>query len=170
MMGEQEKSFPDLLQHYNGMIFHLIKKLNIEDPEQEFYHQAVIALWKAKRSFNPQKGSFSTYAYAYMKGALLNELSRRSHFYDRHSLREEWFCNDETSGFIHETERHIWIEQISKSLTRNQSIWLKKYCLEGKDSTQIAKELGVSVSLVKSWRRGAISKLKKCLRKEFLQK
>lgn len=159
--------FEEIFERYKGMIFHLIKKLNIQDEDHDFFQIGTIALWQAFQNFDDAKGSFSTYAYTCIKGSLLNELTRRKKYYDKHSLREEWFSFDqETSGLIGEKEVRIWIDQISVKLTKNQSIWLYKYCIEGKTPTQIAKELGVTQAQVKSWRKGAISKLKSVINKQ----
>ena len=53
------------------------------------------------------------------------------------------------------------IDSISPLLTANQSKWLKAYCLNGKTPSEVAKDEGVSISAVKSWRRDAIAKLRK---------
>jgi len=159
-MNLRKEPFEEVLEKHKGMIFHLLKKLNIQDETHDFFQIASIALWHACQNFDESKGTFSTFAYTYMKGALLNELTRRRKYYERHSLREDWFPFErETMGFISENEIRIWIDQLSSCLTKNQSIWLYKYCMEGKTPTEIANELGVTRSQVKSWRKGAIAKL-----------
>ncbi|WP_313957685.1 sigma factor, partial [Staphylococcus epidermidis] len=37
-----------------------------------------IALWEAHARFDPEKGKFSTFAYSYMKGRMMTELTRQS--------------------------------------------------------------------------------------------
>ncbi|WP_243291696.1 sigma-70 family RNA polymerase sigma factor [Bacillus sp. FJAT-47783] len=161
-MDKEGRSFSTILKEYNGMIYHLLKNLNIHDRENEFYQIAAIALWKATESFDPKKGTFSTFAYAYIKGELLTELRRRKKFYDHHALRDEWsFDVEEEYTQDMDVESFIWLEQLSDVLTPNQLKWVKAYCIEGKPPIVIAEELGVTIAQVKSWRKSALRKLKK---------
>ena len=59
------------------MIHCIIRKLSIYTNKDEFVQIGLIALWEAHRRFNPQKGLFSNYAYTYIKGSMMQELTKR---------------------------------------------------------------------------------------------
>jgi RNA polymerase sigma factor (sigma-70 family) len=70
------ESFEQLASQYEPMIQQIIHSLHIYKNKDEFHHHGLIALWKASKRFDPAKGTFSTYAYHYIKGYLLMELTK----------------------------------------------------------------------------------------------
>ena len=44
--------------------------------KDEFHQHGLIALWEASKRFDSKKGQFPTFAYAYIKGYLLMEMSK----------------------------------------------------------------------------------------------
>src|SRR4051812_6635046 len=58
------------------MIHRVINTLHIYKNKDEFHQDGLIALWEAGKRFDSKKGQFPTFAYAYIKGYLLMELSK----------------------------------------------------------------------------------------------
>ncbi|WP_299093732.1 sigma-70 family RNA polymerase sigma factor [uncultured Metabacillus sp.] len=165
----EDKKFEELHDQYKPMIFYIMRNLSIYKNEQEFYQIGCIALWEAAQRFNEEKGHFQSYVYAYISGRMKTALTRERRRMDKEcQLEQDGNLEDAgESDFIPMLINSV-IDDISALLTANQSKWLKAYCLYGKMPADIAKEEGVSVSAVKSWRRDAIAKLKKHFSEEFL--
>ena len=85
------ESFDELVEQFTPMIYHVIRSLNIYKNEDEFYQTGVIALWEAHQRFDPDKGKFSTYAYSYMKGKMMTELTKHTRVEERNVYPEETF-------------------------------------------------------------------------------
>ncbi|MDP4171531.1 MAG: sigma factor, partial [Bacillota bacterium] len=62
------ESFEELSEQYTPMIHKIMNTLHIFKNKEEFYQLGLIALWEANERFDPQKGSFTTFAYSYIKG------------------------------------------------------------------------------------------------------
>ena len=167
-MLEYEK-FEMLLQQFEPMIYHVIRKLAIYKNEQEFYQIGCIALWEASQRFQEEKGEFKSYAYAYIMGEMKTKLTNerkqkeKAERLENDPTQERASVNDFTELFSHSL-----ITSVAPLLNENQDKWLKAYCLHGKTPSEIAEDEGVSSSAVKAWRRDAIAKLKKHLPKEAL--
>jgi DNA-directed RNA polymerase len=69
------ENFEQLATQYGPMIHKIIHSLNIYHNQEEFYQTGLIGLWEASNRFNVEKGKFSNYAYSYIKGKILTELS-----------------------------------------------------------------------------------------------
>ncbi|WP_238579120.1 sigma factor [Neobacillus niacini] len=69
------ESFEQLAIQYDPMIQRIIYSLHIYKNKDEFLQHGLIALWKASKRFDPAR-NYSTYAYYYIKGYLLMELTK----------------------------------------------------------------------------------------------
>jgi RNA polymerase sigma factor (sigma-70 family) len=154
------ESFDELVVQYQPMIHKIIQSLHIYRNEDEFYQTGLIALWEAKQSFNESKGRFSNYAYAYIKGKMLTQMTRNNQHQERHVFPETefWECiKDQESPLFLEKET---ILSYCECLTKKEAKWVLASFVEQLTNKEIAKKENVSLSAVKQWKSGAIRKLR----------
>lgn len=153
------ENFDKLIQQYDAMIWKIIHSLHIYKNHREFYQTGLIALWEAKRGFDEDKGNFTSYAFSYIRGKLLTELTKRRKQEDTCLYPEEEFWSyieDETTLPYLEKES---ILTYCERLTENQRKWVLYTALADLSIKEIADIEQVSMSAVKAWRRGAREKI-----------
>jgi RNA polymerase sigma factor (sigma-70 family) len=154
------ESFNELVAQYQPMIHKIIQSLHIYRNEDEFYQTGLIALWEASQSFNESKGSFSNYAYAYIKGKMLTQMSQNNQHQEKHVLPEMefWECiEDQGSSLFLEKET---ILTYCEGLTGKEAKWVMASFIEQLTNKEIAEKENVSISAVKQWKSGALRKMK----------
>ncbi|WP_404330250.1 sigma-70 family RNA polymerase sigma factor [Mesobacillus maritimus] len=156
------ESFEQVQEQYTPMIHCIIRKLSIYTNKDEFFQIGLIALWEAHRRFNPEKGLFSNYAYTYIKGSMMQELTKRKKDEEHTFYADgEFFEVFEDSNEKLPDEESILLNICRQyQLTENQTKWVLYNVYKGLKNTKIASIENVSVSAVKAWRAGAIRKLK----------
>jgi len=153
------KDFYELEEQYRAMIWKIIHSLNIYKYQDEFYQTGLIALWQASERFNCEKGSFTSYAYAYIRGRILTELTKRNHHEENCVIPDEEYWNllqDNSSQIPLEKENLL---TYCTDLTDHQKKWVLYTALADLSIREIAEVENVSVSAVKAWRKGARAKL-----------
>jgi DNA-directed RNA polymerase len=124
----------------------------------------LIALWEASQRFNPQKGSFTNYAYTYIKGYLLMELKKSHLDQERYVYPDEEFWDLFVDSFWDDPlEKEILLSYCT-TLTPNQKKWLLYTICDHLSIKEIAELEKVSLSAVKGWRSGAREKVKHLVR------
>jgi RNA polymerase sigma factor (sigma-70 family) len=120
------ESFEQLVSQYKPTIKQIIHSLHIYKNKEEFHQHALIALWEASKRFDPAKGNFSTYAYHYIKGYLLMELTKATVESERTILlKEEFWDNAATDYTDGPLEENILLSYCQdQALTTNQRKWL----------------------------------------------
>lgn len=142
------------------MIQQIIHSLHIYKNKDEFHQHGLIALWKASMRFDPAKGTFSTYAYHYIKGYLLMELTKATAEAERIILpKKEFWENAVDRTMEYPFEEHTLLSYCHL-LTPNQRKWFLLTMLEDLSIKEIAGIEQLSISAVESWRNGAREKLK----------
>ncbi|WP_456277532.1 sigma-70 family RNA polymerase sigma factor [Bacillus sp. AK128] len=127
----------------------------------EYYQEGLIGFWEAYERFDSSKGaSFRTFAYWTIRGKLLTYLKKA----DRNEERKA-FLSDAVIESTPDEQLRIPLESELIStycieLTEAQKTWVYKAFIEDKSAMQIAKEEGVSLETVKSWRRYALKKIR----------
>ncbi|KMJ58290.1 hypothetical protein AB685_10290 [Bacillus sp. LL01] len=152
-----ETNFNKVLEQYTPMIHHIIKSLNIYKDKDRYFHEATIALWETASSHDSTKGSFTSYAYSSVRGKLLNHLKKQMKWEATHTFVEHLPEQSFESSYF-EMEG---LEKYTRHLTKKQNIWLIEFIWNGKRVEEIARQEGVSISAVKSWREEALKKLRK---------
>ena len=156
------ESFEQVKDQYTPMIYKIISSLNIYTNKDEFFQVGLIGLWEAYERFDPEKGHFMNYAYTFIKGRLLTEMSRANRHAERMVTVEEEFwayMEDESSCPLEEDILLSYCR--TAELTENQTKWVLYTFLKDLTVTEIAAIEQVSPSAVKAWRSGAKGKLKK---------
>ncbi|MGG3466000.1 sigma-70 family RNA polymerase sigma factor [Neobacillus pocheonensis] len=154
------ESFEQLVEQYEPMIHKIFNSLHLYKNKDEFYQQALIALWEASRRYNPEKGTFTNYAYSYIRGHLLMEL-KKIHRHSERNLypKEEFWTAVEDQNPVCPLELETLFTYCS-TLTPNQRKWVLYSVLYGFSTKEIAEMEKVSVSAIKLWRAGAKEKIK----------
>ncbi|MEH6991713.1 sigma-70 family RNA polymerase sigma factor [Neobacillus drentensis] len=156
------ESFEQLASQYEPTIKQIIHSLHIYKNKDEFHQHALIALWEASKKFDPAKGNFSIYAYHYIKGYLLMELTKATVEFERTILPKEEFWDNATADYkdVPLKENILLFYSQDQVLTTNQRKWLMLTVLGSLSIKEIADKENVSISAVKLWRKGASDKLK----------
>lgn len=141
-----------------------MNKLHIYKNKHEFYQVGLIALWEAKRNFQPEKGTFAGYAYSFIKGRMMTELAHAKRWEEATTA----FLEETNAGFLEAPDNDEWIEKeillsYCKTLTPKQKLWVIAALYEGLTTKEIAAKENVSESAVKKWKKGALEKLKQQL-------
>ena len=152
----QDASFERIVDQYIPLIKSQIHKLNLTTNYSLYEQAGLIALWECVENYRVEKGSFSAYAYIKVRGKLLDERRKEIRAYNQHSLN--WSEHEEIFSAPLPVEPHT---VDLTSLTNNQRKWVEKVVLEGRSLKSVAAAEGVSVEAVKSWRKSAITKLRK---------
>jgi DNA-directed RNA polymerase len=159
MRGLRMEDFDLLVDQYEPMIWRIISSLHIYKNKEEFFQTGLIALWEAQKHFESEKGTFPAYAYSYIKGRILSELTKE-HKHENRTVRpkeEFWeIIKDENAEQGLEKE---FILSFCKNLTENQKKWVLYTAIDFLSVREIANIEGVSISAVKAWKKGAKEKL-----------
>lgn len=155
------EGFNELAEQYRPMIFHVLQSLNIYKNEDEFFQVALIALWEAQARFDPEKGKFSTYAYSFMKGRIMTELTKQSKMEEGNSYPDEAFWETKQDEKEQPPLQLATLLSYCDRLTKKQKQWVIYTFYFGMSIREIAEEEKVSLSAVKKWRAGALAKIRK---------
>jgi RNA polymerase sigma factor (sigma-70 family) len=142
------------------MIQRILYSLHIYKNKDEFHQHGLIALWEANKRYNPEKGNFTTYAYRYIKGFLLMELTKETLESERTIYPKDEFWENAVAPDLENLLDEDILVSHCHTLTPNQSKWLLQTVLGGLRVSEIAEKEKVSISAVKNWRKGARDKLK----------
>ncbi|WP_407271217.1 sigma-70 family RNA polymerase sigma factor [Radiobacillus sp. PE A8.2] len=161
----ETRPFQDILSEHENMIYYLMNKLGIRDPEQEFYQEGIIALWKATNNYDPNKGKFSTYAYFLIHKTLISLIRKKN----RQTEKENAYIASASaelsmvSTMIQPNIDPYLLNKIEKALSKKQMIWFTLFVLDDVSIKEIARRHQVSTDAVKNWARLAKPKLRKIM-------
>ena len=158
------ESFEQLVDQYQPMIHKIIQSLHLYKDKDEFYQNSLIALWEASQRFDPQKGSFTNYAYTYIKGCLLMELKKSHLDQERYVYPDEEFWDLVVDSYWDDPLQKEILLSYCTTLTPNQKKWLLYTMCDRLSIKEIAELEKVSLSAVKGWRSGAREKVKNLVR------
>ncbi|KHF38453.1 sigma-70 family RNA polymerase sigma factor [Halalkalibacter okhensis] len=159
-MNHNQPSFEEVLKNYEPAIKKQLISLRIYKDHDEFYQIGRLALWDAYRKFNPEKGTFSTYAISYIRGRMLVSLRKERKYSDHHS-----YAGDEQLEAVvsqHETtplEIEL-LEPYLTNLSERERLWVKESIIKQKKTAEIASQFNVSTPTVRSWKKTALTKLR----------
>lgn len=163
-MDIRNMSFEEVLEKYEPIIKSQIKKLGIYKNFDEFYQLGKIALWKAYNRYDEEKGSFSTFAIATIRGTLQSHLSKEAKYANFHSpATEELLRHIEYEPTYEAIEMEI-LKSYLNELTNREMIWVYEHIIMQKKLSEIAKQYKVSINTVKTWRKNALKKLREKFR------
>lgn len=154
------ESFEELAVQYEPMIHKIIRSLHIYKNKEAFYQTGLIGLWEATLGFDTQKGTFTNYAYAMIKGKILTEMKDCTKDEERNDYPDEAFW-----GRVAETKgsEPFFAEGILSychDLTEKETIWVLATFLEDLSVKEIALREHVTASAVRQWKTSALKKLR----------
>lgn len=147
------------------MIYSIIHSLHIFKNKDEFYQIGLIALWDAQQNFNPEAGNFLAYAYSYIRGRMLSQLSKETKHIERLSYPNELFWEYVKDDTIHHTINDLI--PYCYNLTKQQRRWVIHSFYYNRTQKEIAAFENVSISTVKGWKTVALAKIKKAILEEL---
>ncbi|MEH7416349.1 sigma-70 family RNA polymerase sigma factor [Neobacillus drentensis] len=153
-------NFEELVEQYTPMIHRILQSLSIYRNREEFYQTALIGLWESQKGFDPEKGSFVNYAYTFIKGKVLLELTKRCRYEAENVYPQEEYWDMVEGGY---SETPFETEQLLSycdGLTEKETKWVLAAFMEDLSVKEIAAREKVSVSAVKQWKMGALRKLR----------
>jgi RNA polymerase sigma factor (sigma-70 family) len=160
-MNEKPATFEETIVLYDKLIKNQIKQLTIYQHFDDYYQIGLIALWDAYQKFDSTKGSFSAYAKSTVRGNLLTALKKEHTYIQFHQLydtiipellQDKWQIDSVLQKEI--------IEVYCKRLSKNQQKVIFGRFYYQKTFEEIAHDEQVPLSLVRSWYKHAINKLK----------
>ncbi|KHE71832.1 sigma-70 family RNA polymerase sigma factor [Halobacillus sp. BBL2006] len=158
MMDDLE--FERVVVENEKLIHYHIRSLRINDANQDFFAEALFALWKAYETYNDELGSFSTYISWKIRNALIDKIRKESRNNEVESLYQASILHEK--GYMIEdqiADHYLW-EKVRDILTDNQWKWVYYFIIHDLSVEQIAKLEGVTRDAVKNWGRHARNKLK----------
>ena len=75
-----EFTFEEQEEQYKPLILKIMNNLHIYRDHESFYQIGLIALWEASSRFDPDKSKFITFAYATIRGRLMEHLTKETRF------------------------------------------------------------------------------------------
>ena len=155
------ESFEQIAEKYQPMIHKIIHTLHIYKNVDDFYQTGLIALWDAQKYYNDEKGSFTSFAYTWIKGCIINEMAKNKILSERYVCpdKEYWeLITDQSDALPFEEE---FLLTYGNTLSEKETDWLIKACFTGLSIKEIAESEGVTVSAIKLRRMSARKKLLK---------
>ncbi|MFC0469172.1 sigma-70 family RNA polymerase sigma factor [Halalkalibacter kiskunsagensis] len=159
-MNSKEKSFEEVLKMYQSIIKKQFVTLRLYKDYDEFYQIGCIALWNAYQNFNPEKGNFSAYAISYIRGRMMSALSKESIYSERHYYASDEMLEAVPSHLDEVPLESEFLEAYMTNLSEREKTWVYEAILLQKKSAEIANQYGVSPHTVRTWRKGALKKLR----------
>ncbi|MEQ2527530.1 sigma-70 family RNA polymerase sigma factor [Bacillaceae bacterium CLA-AA-H227] len=153
------EQFNELEKKYEAMIWKIIHSLHIYKNQQEFYQTGLIALWEAHKGFDENKGKFTSYAFSFIRGKIMTELTRRKKLEDHSVFPKEEFWNLIEDDSVNSSLECETILSYCSKLTEHQKKWVVYTALADLSIKEIADIEQVSISAVKAWKSGARKKI-----------
>ncbi|MDG5471470.1 sigma-70 family RNA polymerase sigma factor [Jeotgalibacillus sp. ET6] len=153
-------SFDEVFAQFEPMIFHMIRKLNIRQDHEVFIQEGMLSLWRAWEKFDPAQGEFAPYAYQCIRGGMLTYMRSDNRRKERESVHSEEFWEMREDAAPDPAFQSDIFNSCAKLLTPTQQKWFWLTFEKDLSVAQIAEQEGVSVSAVKKWKKGAVTKLK----------
>lgn len=154
-------SFDEIKQKYEPIIKKQLTALNIYQNYEEFYHVGVIGLWDAYRRFDPEKGSFGSFAVKTVRGNMLMHLTKEARYNERQHLVGDVKLFERIGTTEDQALALELFTPYIENLTPRERLWVIETFLHDKRPKEIASEQNVSINSVKTWRSSALKKLRK---------
>lgn len=153
------ESFDEIVENYRPMIYHVMNTLSIYKNQDEFFQTGLIALWDAHRRFDHEKGEFSAYAYAYIKGRMMTNLTKHRKNEERNVYPDDAFWENT----IEEEKQWLELEQLQNyciGLTDKQKQWVIDTFYKGMTTRDIAEKEKLSLSAIKKRKAVTLAKIR----------
>ncbi|WP_059171890.1 sigma-70 family RNA polymerase sigma factor [Bacillus sp. FJAT-27445] len=154
------ESFEQIADQFTPMIYSIIRSLHIYKNKEEFFQTGLVALWEAANGYESGKGQFESYAYRYIKGRLMTELTKAAIHEEKMVYPDDEFWETAGESSIGDILSKQLILSYCDCLTPSQRKWVLYTCIHCLSIKEIAEKENVSISAVKIWRKEAKQRLK----------
>ncbi|WP_099159193.1 RNA polymerase sigma factor [Virgibacillus ndiopensis] len=169
-------TFDEIFEQNKRRIHYQIHKLNIKDPQGEYFQEGLCAMWNAYESYQPDKGPMSTYFNYIIRNRLIDLLRKqtREYNYSKEIILENRTLIDdgnhkrlgEAYSPISYVSDHLLNDPyllpfIKSQLTENQWKWVYYFIIKDKSIKYIATREKTTIDAVKSWGKQVKKKFKK---------
>ncbi|AOM81649.1 sigma-70 family RNA polymerase sigma factor [Salisediminibacterium beveridgei] len=164
------KTFDEVISDFMPLIHSTIDRLGLSGKRDEYEHIGMLALFDAWQRFDGDKGAFPSYARLYIHGRMCNYLrdqdkwSHHNHLTDHSSIAESAPAVEDDALKVLE----LFDYGVSMNLTPRELCWYEGAIIRGDSVADLADHYKVSKETVKSWRKGAIRKLRMANRVESM--
>lgn len=160
---KDEVIFDDLVVTMKPIIYSIIHKLNIYKNHEEYYHAGIIGLWDAYQAFNPKKGNFQTFAYYYIRGAILQELNKNRKKEDGEQFVDDYGWQVIANSYTekNDTSQVVELYDLLEKLPSMQRQFIELHYFKGIKLKEIAKVSNISYQTAKLWHRKILGELRK---------
>jgi len=160
----EESELNSLVEDNIAIAFFALKRIRLPDSAkrniEDYKSIALMAVVRASRSFDPEKGKFSTYAYKYVKHAITSEL--------RHSFRKKrnemsvssnWDFENLASTYEHDFHSvdYSRLEDLMDCLSKRYKSFLCKYYGIG-CKKQTLRDIAIQSGISSARAQGIVSK------------
>ena len=154
-------NFEDVLEQYAPMISASIRKLNIYRDHESFRLAGRVALWHAWNRFDETKGNFTPFAYRSIRGAMLDELKKETHFEEHVTQMEDEFLENaiEAKLDVHYGASNGLAEALD-ILSPAERDLLKWLFIEGFTLIECAERVGITVAGIMKRRERMLLRLR----------
>lgn len=161
--GTLMKDFEDVAVEMEPMIYSIIRKLHIYKNQAEYYQTGLVGLWHAYRTFDKEKGTFPTYAYYCIRGAILDELKKDMKKEEREQLPSDYqwqVIANQTLDSDATAEHSLLVEELLQHLPEKQRQLVELHFIQGMKLKEAANQLKIGYTTAKTWKRNALDLLK----------
>lgn len=162
-MKDEVRDFENLVVEMKPIIYSIIHKLNIYKNVDEYLQAGLIGLWDAYQAFNPEKGTFKTFAYYYIRGAILQELTKNRKKEDEEQFADDYQWQVIANTFVEKQDTGELVElfELIEKLPEQHQQLIDLHYSKGMKLKEIAEILGISYQTAKLWHRKILVELRK---------
>lgn len=155
------KDFDYWVQEFTPLIHSIINQYNIFKDREEYFQLGLCGLFEAYQNYNPEKGTFTTFAYYRIRGKILNHLKRKISTGEKEVHVEFDFLSYmlRTSD-TNPLEKNLLLRQGIEHLKPELRKIIIYHYFEGYSFKEIAEKLQISYPTVKRRHKEALQKLK----------
>ncbi|WP_338751783.1 sigma-70 family RNA polymerase sigma factor [Bacillus sp. FJAT-52991] len=154
------ENFENVYHQFLPIIHHIMKSLHIYKDQDEFQQIGQVALWEAYEKYDQDKGAFSSIAYSYIKGRMMDALKKSKQREQRVVYTNQLFWEEKPDEQSDKPFELDILLTYAIHLTHREKVWLIRTFYQDMTITEIAQCENVSPSTVKKWRKQAMNKLK----------
>lgn len=158
-----------LYDRYSGLV-HTIALRSLGDAAAaEDLTQDVFLTLMHSRSYDPERGSLSSYLSMLTRSRAIDRIRAQSvHHKYLHRWQQQSYPSEPTPmEHASQQERHTLVRDALDQLTESQRQVLEMSYYQGQSQTEIADQLGVPLGTVKSWARRGLLRLRSHLQDQL---
>ncbi|MBY7144577.1 hypothetical protein KFZ56_16270 [Virgibacillus sp. NKC19-3] len=77
-MTNEKMTFEEIYKQNERRVYYQIHKMNIIDPQQEFYPHGLVAMWNPYEKYQPDNGLLATYFNYTIQSHIINQYLKQT--------------------------------------------------------------------------------------------